>query len=249
MKAILLSAGQGSRLGWLTADRPKCLLPIGSRTLIDWQLEALKASGIDQVSVVVGFQASMMEDHLKKHDAPGFAVTPLFNPFYKVADNLGSCWLARAAMDDDFLIVNGDTLFEQRISQAVLASPDAPITITIDRKPAYDDDDMKVIEADGMLQAVGKTLNQEEVNGESIGMLLFRGTGPRLFVDQVESMMRTPDGVQVWYLQSINRLAQTGVVRTVSIEGLPWGEVDFPPDLDSARELVQKWEPDHSPEV
>ncbi len=242
MKAILLSAGQGSRLGWLTADRPKCLLPIGSKTLIDWQLEALRASGVDEVTVVVGFQVDMMETHLAVYDSPDFRVTTKYNPFYKVADNLGSCWLARSEMTQDFLIVNGDTLFEPAIAEKVLSSPEAPITITIDRKRSYDDDDMKIIDDGGVLSAVGKTLNQEEVNGESIGMLYFRRTGPRLFVDQVEAMMRTADGAKVWYLQSINQLAPTGNVVTCSIEGMQWGEVDFPPDLDTVREMIEGWE-------
>src|SRR5262245_33080493 len=131
MKAILLSAGQGSRLAPLTADRPKCLLPVGSRTLIDWQLETLKACGIGEAVVVIGFQAEMMERHLARHDTSGFRVRPLFNPFYKVADNLGSCWMARAEMQDAFMIVNGDTLFEAEIARRLLASPQAPVTITI----------------------------------------------------------------------------------------------------------------------
>lgn len=241
MKAILLSAGQGSRLAPLTADRPKCLLEVGHQTLIDWQLEALRRCGVPEVAVVIGFQAEMMEAHLARHDAPGFRVRPLFNPFYKVADNLGSCWMARDEMRGDFLIVNGDTLFETEIARRVLASPDAPITITIDRKPAYDEDDMKIVEEDGALKAVGKKLPLDTVNGESIGMLLFRGSGPRLFTGTVEAMMRTPDGAKVWYLQAIDRLARTGVVRTRLIHGLRWGEVDFLPDLDRARAMVAEW--------
>lgn len=242
MKAILLSAGQGSRLAPLTADRPKCLLPVGSRTLIDWQLETLKACGIAEVVVVIGFQAEMMEKHLARHDASGFRVRPIFNPFYKVADNLGSCWMARAEMTGDFMIVNGDTLFEADIARKLLASSEAPVTIAIDRKPAYDEDDMKIVDEDGCLKAVGKKLPLETVNGESIGMLLFRGDGPRLFVDTVEAMMRTPEGAKVWYLQAIDRLARSGLVRTCSIHGLGWGEVDFPSDLDRARALVAPWE-------
>ena len=241
MKAILLSAGQGSRLAPHTDDRPKCLLPIGPRTLIDWQLEALARCGVAQVSVVIGFRADLMEQQLARHDRPGFRVQPLFNPFYKVADNLGSCWMARAEMDGDFMIVNGDTLFVTEIARRVLDSPPAPITIAIDRKPAYDEDDMKIVEEEGTLKAVGKRLALDTVNGESIGMLLFRGEGPRLFVDTVEAMMRTPEGARVWYLQAIDRIARQGKVRTCSIHGLAWGEVDFPQDLERARQMVAAW--------
>lgn len=241
MKAILLSAGQGSRLAPLTDDRPKCLLSIGRQTLIDWQLEALARCGIDEVVVVIGFRAELMEAHLARHDRAGFRVRPVFNPFYKVADNLGSCWMAREEMREDFLIVNGDTLFVTDIARKVLASSGGPITITIDRKPAYDEDDMKIVDEEGVLKAVGKRLPMETVNGESIGMLLFRGEGPGLFVDTVEAMMRTPEGARVWYLQAIDRLAHRGLVRTCSIHGLRWGEIDFPQDLERACRMVAEW--------
>jgi choline kinase len=241
MKAIILSAGQGSRLLPLTQDRPKCLLPIGPYTLLEWQIRAIASAGIKDIAVVIGFKAELMEAELARLGTLGAAITPIFNPFYKVADNTGSCWMARERMAGDFLLVNGDTLFERALLVKVLASPAAPITVTVDRKPAYDEDDMKVQEKDGRLLAIGKTLPLDTVNAESIGMLLFRGQGPQIFRDAVEATMRTPDGAKVWYLRVIHALAQHQRVDTVDISGLRWGEVDFPPDLDKAREMVAGW--------
>lgn len=59
-RAIILSAGQGSRLLPLTADRPKCLIEFSGRTLLDWQLDMLIAGGIDDITVVVGFNSDMV---------------------------------------------------------------------------------------------------------------------------------------------------------------------------------------------
>ncbi|PKL99248.1 MAG: nucleotidyltransferase, partial [Gammaproteobacteria bacterium HGW-Gammaproteobacteria-7] len=61
MKAILLSAGQGSRLLPLTADRPKCTLEVGDRPVLEWQLNALADNGIDEVVVVTGFRAAQVD--------------------------------------------------------------------------------------------------------------------------------------------------------------------------------------------
>ncbi len=241
MKAIILSAGQGSRLLPLTQDRPKCLLPIGPRTLIEWQVRAIEACGINDISVVIGFKSEMMEAELARLARPGTTLRPIFNPFYKVADNLGSCWLAREQMQGDFLLVNGDTLFETALLQKVLASPKANITVTVDRKPAYDEDDMKVRREDGQLKAIGKKLPLDTVNAESIGMLLFRDQGPALFRNAVEGFMRTPEGATVWYLQVIHALAQRERIDTALIEGLQWGEVDFPPDLEEVRQMIAAW--------
>ncbi|MEZ5932569.1 MAG: phosphocholine cytidylyltransferase family protein [Alphaproteobacteria bacterium] len=241
MKALILSAGQGSRLLPLTADTPKCLLPIGRMSLIEWQLQSLIACGIDEVVVVTGYASEKVDQALARWQRPGFSIRTVFNPFFNVADNLASCWLARHEMTEDFLIINGDTLFEPDVLKTVLASPAAPITITIDRKACYDSDDMKVqVEGDRLL-AVGKTLSADITNGESIGMLLFREKGAALFSDILDQYMHTPEGLKTWYLRAIDRLAKTGAVKVASIEGRAWGEVDFMEDLERARHMVTSW--------
>ena len=169
-------------------------------------------------------------------------ITTKFNPFYKVADNLGSCWIARDAMDGDFLILNGDTLISEEIVAKAQAGSDWPIAVTVDIKPAYDSDDMKVNRTpDGRLNRIGKTLTAAESNAESIGFLAFRGEGASLFREAVRAAMRTPEGVQHWYLKVIDSLAPTGKVGTVSIEGLGWGEVDFLTDIEAATKLTDGW--------
>ena len=66
MKAIILSAGQGSRLGHLTHDRPKCLIEFNGRTLLDRQLDVLAAHGVDDVVVVTGFHDGEIEASLAR---------------------------------------------------------------------------------------------------------------------------------------------------------------------------------------
>ncbi|WP_157220295.1 phosphocholine cytidylyltransferase family protein [Flavisphingomonas formosensis] len=239
--AIILSAGQGSRLLPLTQDKPKCLIDFSGRSLIEWQIRALAANGIDRVTVVTGFQSEMVEAALADIGLPNVVIRTLFNPFYKVADNLGSCWIARDAMEGDFLILNGDTLVSPQIVATLLGGASTPISVTVDVKPAYDADDMKVQREGSRLLAIGKRLAPEASNAESIGILAFRGLGPSLFRNQVETMMRTPEGTHNWYLKAIDALAPTGIVGTVSIEGLDWAEVDFPQDVAIASALAGRW--------
>ena len=93
-KAIILSAGQGSRLGHMVDDRPKCLIDFNGRTLLDRQLDTLKANGVDEAVVVTGFHDELVEQAIAVRSA-GPHVRTIFNPFYKVADNTGSLYLAR----------------------------------------------------------------------------------------------------------------------------------------------------------
>ena len=98
MRAIVLSAGQGRRLLPLTERKPKCLLEVGDRTLLELQLRALARCGVEHATVVVGFGAEHVEEFLEACPIPGMKVEALFNPFYVASDNLATCWIARVAM-------------------------------------------------------------------------------------------------------------------------------------------------------
>ena len=239
MKAIILSAGQGSRLGHLVDDKPKCLIDFSGRTLLDWQLDMLAANGIGEAVVVTGFHDELVNDAIARRSG-GPAVRTIYNPFYKVADNTGSLYMAREELAGDCLVWNGDTLVSKALMARVAANDKAGICVTIDRKDSYDDDDMKVVEEGGRLKAIGKRL-RDGVNAESIGLLAFRGGGAERFRDAIEAAMRTPEGTTIWYLRVIHHLAQKGEVWTLDIRGEQWGEVDFPADVEAARALTAGW--------
>ena len=239
MKAIILSAGQGSRLGHLTTDRPKCLIEFGGKTLLDWQLDTLAANGVDEVAVVTGFRDDQIEATLARRGG-GPVVRTIYNPFYKVADNLGSLYVAREELAGDCLVWNGDTLVSKALMARVLGNDRQGICVTVDRKDSYDDDDMKVVEAGGKLKAIGKRIS-EGVNAESIGLLAFRGGGSAQFREAIEKAIRTPEGTTVWYLRVIHHIAQGADVWVFDIQGEEWGEVDFPADVETAGRLVAGW--------
>lgn len=243
MKAIILSAGQGKRLMPLTAEQPKCLIDLSGRSLLEWQLRGLVKAGVTETVIVTGFRADRVEQALAGMSVPGLRVRTLYNPFYALADNTASCWVARHEMQGPFLILNGDTLFEPAIAQRLLTMATDPITVTIDAKQDYDADDMKVrTDAAGRLLAIGKTLPLDIVTGESIGFLRFSAEGGAAFAAEVEQVLRTPEGLRRWYLSVIDGLAQrNGIVGTVSIQGLEWGEMDFPDDVDRNRALTAGW--------
>jgi choline kinase len=241
MKAIILSAGQGSRLGHLVDERPKCLIDFNGRTLLDRQLDTLEANGVHEAVVVTGFHDDRVEEELAKRSG-GPAVRTIFNPFYKVADNTGSLYMAREELEGDCLVWNGDTLVSSALMKRVVANERPGICVTIDRKPSYDEDDMKVVEYAGRLKAIGKRLELITVNAESIGLLAFRAGGAERFREAIEAAMRTPEGTTIWYLRVINHMAQAGEVWTLDINGEEWGEVDFPPDLEAAQALTARWD-------
>lgn len=243
MKVVILAAGQGKRLLPLTEDIPKCLLDIGGRRLLERQIDAFAACGVSEIVVVTGYGASQVDDVLEqmRDQVPGVELKTTFNPFFGVADNLASCWMARHDMDQDFILVNGDNLFQADMVAQLLKAKDALITVAIDLKEKYDSDDMKVMLDGERLTEIGKTLPVDTVDAESIGMLLFRGKGPAIYRAALEEAMMEATGLRQWYLSVINALAMQVNVMTQPIDGIDWCEVDFPVDLQQARHLVADW--------
>ena len=237
MKAIILSAGQGKRLLPLTAEIPKCLLPIQGKKLIEWQIDALHRGGIDKITVVTGYRAEKVDEVLQRSYGPG-RIKTLYNSAYAITDNLVSCWAVRHEMNEDFILLNGDTLFETAVLKRLFESPDRPATVVVNHKDMYDVDDMKVEMEGCRLVRIGKNIVQNRAQGESIGMILFRGEGPMLFRSALKKALNDSTAGRKWYLSVIDDMAQVMPVWTCSITGLKWCEVDYPADLKQADGVV-----------
>jgi choline kinase len=227
----------------LTEVMPKCCLHLEGISLLEWQIQELSQCGIDEVVVVTGFGHEAVEEVVSRsHSIP---VRTLYNPFYAMSDNLGTCWVVRSEMNQPFVLINGDTLFEAEIMKRLLAGAgEFPITLATDKKGSYDADDMKIHSEGDRLDRVGKRLELNRVNGESIGMMVFNARGAASFVHKVETLMGQTDGLNRWYLSAIDELAQSGQVGINCIHGLSWCEVDDLADLAFAETVVRSWQED-----
>ncbi|MDD5559389.1 phosphocholine cytidylyltransferase family protein [Candidatus Methylomirabilis sp.] len=236
-KAIILSAGSGRRLLSLTAELPKCLLPVDAdHPVLELQLRMLAQCGIQHVTVMVGFGAKKVERFLATHPIENLEVHTRYNPFFRTTNTLVTCWLAIPEMTKDFMLLNGDTLFEVEVLRRVLTSDKGPVTLAIDQKAEYDKDDMKIVlDSDGQLKAVGKVLATSKIDGESIGLMVFRNKGVEAFRAALDTAIRDPANLRKWYHDVISTMAGSLLVGTEFIEGLWWTEIDTPKDFAKAR--------------
>ncbi len=236
MKTIILSAGQGKRLLPLTAKVPKCLLRIQGKTMVEKQIDTLHRCGVDDITVVTGYRAEKVDNILRNTYGRG-RIKTLYNSEYATTDNLVSCWTARNEMNQDFILLNGDTLFEAAVLKRLLSAPENPVTVVVNRKENYDADDMKVEMEGSRLVRIGKQLPLENVKGESIGMILFRGEGPGLFRNSLKEALQEKMARKKWYLSVIDRMARVIPIWTCAITGLRWCEVDYHDDLKQAERI------------
>lgn len=243
MKVIILSAGQGSRLFPLTTDRPKCLLPLNDNyTVLCWQLEKLEQAGAHEIVVVTGFQSEKIDALIREYNG-NITVRTRFNPFYNVSDNLATLWVVRDEIRDGerFAILNGDTIFSTDVAERLFNNANASINLTTCVKETYDADDMKVIIENGRLRRVSKQLSLEDVNAESIGFMLFQGKGITAFKNEIETIMRTSEGLKRFYLSVIDALAHTIDIASIETPISSWQEIDYPDDYTKAREAIARW--------
>ena len=187
-----------------------------------------------------------MVEELILNKFSNYNIECFFNPFYSVSDNLASCWLVRERFCDDFLLVNGDDVFEVSLIERLMSINNHSITVAVNIKEQYDREDMKVIfnEKDGQLLRVGKDIECAKATGEAIGIHLFRKDGALLFKKKVEDLMRDERALKMWYLSAINGLANNTDVFVCNITGYKWTEIDFIDDVHKANELVKEFSED-----
>lgn len=228
--AIILAAGRGGRLGPLTAEKPKCLLRVGTASLLDHQLDALRVNGLNSVVVVAGYCAEAVEAELAGR------ASLLLNPRHAETNSLYSLWLARKHAQDGFVLLNADVLFDPEILQRVLASPH-PDALAVERREQFEAEEMKVELEGERILALGKSLPPERAQAENVGVLKYSAAGAQALFDKVEELLAA--GAEKQFAPyGFNALAAERPLHAVPIEGLPWIEIDFVEDLLRAREEI-----------
>lgn len=229
MRAVILSAGYGSRLLPLSLDIPKCLVPVKGRAILLHQLDALAIAGVRRATVVVGYRHRQVDEFLAARTLPVDTET-LFNPFWSVANSIGSVWAAREHLAAPFCLMNGDTVFDAGVLAAGLARSGADIGLLVEPVAAPELDDMRVEVIDDRVAAVGKDLPEGRTTHRSLGVVTSNGTDGR-YRRALDEVIAGEGGYGSYHHAVVARLADTvGVAAIARGEG-EWREIDRPEDI------------------
>jgi choline kinase len=229
MRAVIIAAGQGTRLLPFTRDHPKCLVPVEGKAIIDHQLDALRASGIDDVIVVGGYRIDRLEQHLSQMPAKGRPGL-IFNPFWKVSNSIGSVWAARHELRRPFCLMNGDTILDTALIGQALSGAQPGVNLLVERARLFAQDDMRVAIADGRVRAVGKDIDQ--AGHRSLGTILATGSGPHIYLDALDAVIGAEGGSQRFHHAIVDRLAAADDVSAIVTNSPLWIEIDRPEDIE-----------------
>jgi choline kinase len=185
--------------------------------------------------IVGGYRIDQVAAHLAARDA--FPVELVFNPFWAIANSIGSVWAARAALDEPFALMNGDTLFETSILRLAIDSPATGVKLVVEQlsKPGLDD---MLVETDGdRIVTVGKQIPGHVPTDRSLGLIV--STGGTAYADALRDVIGEDGGIQSYHHAVVRRVAHgAGVTAVRIVPGTRWQEIDRPEDIDL-------WQRDH----
>lgn len=246
-KAIILSAGQGQRLRPLTNDRPKGMVRVAGRAIIERQLELFRSMGIDGISIVQGFCADAI---------PDYGVRRYTNPDYASTNMVYSLFSAAAELDCGPVIVSyGDILYSRAVLESLLKST-APVSVVVDLDwkayfaerfdDPYDDAESLIIE-NGLITSIGQSRpDPADVQAQYIGLIRFDDAGLaaiREVRDEVSGGEKTIGWGRPWPKAFMTDLLQELVLRGVPVAPVTirggWCEVDSLRDFEIAEKIVR----------
>jgi choline kinase len=230
MRGVILAAGKGSRLNGTAGDKPKCLVQMGGATLIERQIQILRAAGLDEIVVVVGCQAERVRA------ACGDGLIYVENPRYSETNSLYSLWTARALLFEGFVVLNCDVLFHPALLDELLASHHDAALLMAYREPGrapFGDEEMKIKVRDGRVIDMSKTMDPAEAHGENLGIVKFGPASAPQLVSIMDDLIAA-GGTRDWAPRAFREYAQREPFYAIATSGYPWIEIDFPEDYQRA---------------
>ena len=250
MRAIILAAGSGLRLGQHTKDIPKALLDLNGKSILERQISLLREHGVNEIFVVTGYKR---EKHILKD------IEYIFNPRYSETEQLASMMVARTKIFDDVLVIFGDIIFDSQILQQILASnDDIAIAIDLDWEKSYNERpdnpkllaDKVLINQKKILQISAKETSLDIKNqgvGEFLGIIKLSGNGSKIIIKKYEELEKSHVGrfhdanslEKAKLVDILQELIDSKIEISPITIGGKWCEIDTPKDLERARKIFQ----------
>lgn len=244
-KAIIIAAGPGSRLSPITDDKPKCLLKIEGKTIMERQLETLRLCGINDISVIRGYQG-------KKINFPGLKYYENIN--YQNNNILNSLFCAKPAMTGEFIVSYSDILYDKSVIEKLLKDKnDISIVVDTDWQEYYQgrtkhpiEEAENVIIQDSKILKIGKHITADEAHGEFIGLAKFSEEGGKVFKREFQRVKNQYWGKPFQKTKIFKKAYLTDMFQELIDQGINvypaeiqknWWEIDTDQDLKKARKI------------
>tara|TARA_A100001011_G_scaffold313849_1_gene331804 strand:- start:5927 stop:6646 length:720 start_codon:yes stop_codon:yes gene_type:complete len=236
MKAFILAAGVSRRLYPHTYDIPKCLLEVGGKPIIHYQLDALKNLGVTDITMIVGYHREMLMMNVEKN-FPDLNFNFVINHHYFETNTAYSIHIGRDKLDSQVLLMNADVIYPEALLEKVFSS-NYKTVLAVDIK-ACGKEEVKVIDGgQNKIVAIGKNLIEEQCLGEFIGVAKLSKDFVDIFRRSISNLIDA-GGKNDYFEAGIQPLLDKVDTHFIDISEYPCLEIDFLEDLESARELFK----------
>jgi len=232
MIAVILAAGEGTRLRPITDTIPKCMIIVGGVPILHHQLDAYYKAGIRKVIVVTGYLSEKIRDYVSKLPPNFLDIQLVENLNFASTNNMYSLWLTHDLIDDDILLSNGDVIFDPKI--IVLIAKAKQQNLVASDRSQYLEESMKIIVRDGIVTKISKTITPNDAYATSIDLYrLGKKTAHELF-SIIETRYIAQNKLNQWTEVALQDLFAVENFEPFDIDGRHWIEIDTPSDLQEA---------------
>ena len=251
MKVIILAAGQGTRLRPLTDDRPKCMVEVNGKSMIERQLDVMRGCGIkdEDITIVAGYRSDVLINKFLNTD-----IRVIKNEQFETTNMVCSLMCAGNQMkaEEDIIVSYGDIIYDETVFHSILSAQDTMSVIVDDGWYEYrsercenplDDAETLMYDDDHYLTEIGqKTTELDKVQSQYIGLMRFRGDGWKAVLQlSAEAERRSAQGEALWRTdRTYAKMYMTDLLQGLIDEGQKlravhihrgWFEIDDCDDL------------------
>ena len=237
MIGVILAAGMAKRLRPLTDTKPKCLLEVGGRTLLERTVCAMQQAGVTEFVVVTGYRADQIREFLFTH-YPQSTVHFLHNADYEHNNNIYSLWMAgEIVRGREFLLMDSDILCDPAAVVRIANEPESALAVN---RHELGEEEMKVVVDDSLcITEISKTCRPEDAMGESVGIEKITAAYSEALFRELDQMIVQEKLIDIFYERAFERLIPQGhTFRVVDTTEYFSYELDTPEDFEHAQQLM-----------